>query len=97
MAQSNHSLSWKMELTQALQQIQPSYIREILMDAQAEGVISLAGGLPDGNTFPIALMDESLTSLPQNLRCSNMVKPPVMAHCLIISAVSFNFLSIMNR
>lgn len=65
MAQSNHSLSWKMELTQALQQIQPSYIREILMDAQAEGVISLAGGLPDGNTFPIALMDESLISLPQ--------------------------------
>lgn len=54
-----------MELTQALQQIQPSYIREILSDAQADGVISLAGGLPDGNTFPIALMEPSLTSLPE--------------------------------
>ncbi|OEF28110.1 PLP-dependent aminotransferase family protein [Vibrio rumoiensis] len=54
-----------MELTQALQQIQPSYIREILSDAQAEGVISLAGGLPDGNTFPIALMEQSLKSLPE--------------------------------
>ncbi|HBV76894.1 MULTISPECIES: aminotransferase-like domain-containing protein [Vibrio] len=54
-----------MELTQALQQIQPSYIREILSDAQAPGVISLAGGLPDGNTFPISLMERSLTSLPE--------------------------------
>ncbi len=55
-----------MELTHALQQIQPSYIREILRDAQAPGVISLAGGLPDGDHFPIALMEKSLASLAQN-------------------------------
>ena len=53
-----------MELAQSLQQIQPSYIREILSAATAEGVISLAGGLPDGDKFPLALMEESLLSLP---------------------------------
>lgn len=53
-----------MELAQSLQQIQPSYIREILRSAQAEGVISLAGGLPDGDSFPLALMEQSLLSLP---------------------------------
>ncbi len=53
-----------MELAQSLQQIQPSYIREILSAAQAEGVISLAGGLPDGDKFPLALMTESLLALP---------------------------------
>lgn len=52
-----------MKLAHALQNIQPSYIREILSEAQAPGVISLAGGLPDGDTFPIALMAQSLTEL----------------------------------
>ena len=52
-----------MELAQSLQQIQPSYIREILSEAQADGVISLAGGLPDGDKFPLALMEKSLMSL----------------------------------
>lgn len=54
-----------MELTHALKQIQPSYIREILKDAQSEGVISLAGGLPDGQHFPVKLMASSLASLAQ--------------------------------
>ncbi|KMT65772.1 PLP-dependent aminotransferase family protein [Catenovulum maritimum] len=53
-----------MKLAKSLQQIQPSYIREILSAAQAEGVISLAGGLPDGDNFPIALMAQSLIDLP---------------------------------
>ncbi len=52
-----------MKIAQSLQQIQPSYIREILADAQAEGVISLAGGLPDGESFPMALMAQSLNNL----------------------------------
>lgn len=54
-----------MKLAKSLQQIQPSYIREILSEAQAEGVISLAGGLPDGDNFPIALMEKSLNELAQ--------------------------------
>lgn len=53
-----------MKLATSLEQIQPSYIREILSAAQAPGVISLAGGLPDGDKFPMALMRESLITLP---------------------------------
>jgi DNA-binding transcriptional MocR family regulator len=53
-----------MKLANSLQNIQPSYIREILSAASAPGVISLAGGLPDDATFPLALMAKSLTDLP---------------------------------
>ncbi len=53
-----------MKLAKSLQKIQPSYIREILTAASAPGVISLAGGLPDDATFPLALMAKSLTDLP---------------------------------
>ena len=52
-----------MKLAKSLQEIQPSYIREILSAASAPGVISLAGGLPDDGTFPLKLMEESLTGL----------------------------------
>lgn len=52
-----------MKLATSLQEIQPSYIREILSAASAPGVISLAGGLPDDATFPLALMAESLSDL----------------------------------
>lgn len=52
-----------MKLATSLQEIQPSYIREILSAASAPGVISLAGGLPDDTTFPLALMAESLSDL----------------------------------
>ncbi|MDF2152939.1 PLP-dependent aminotransferase family protein [Vibrio sp. CAU 1672] len=52
-----------MEIAQSLQQIQSSYIREILAAASDEKVISLAGGLPDEKTFPIDLMKPSLENL----------------------------------
>lgn len=52
-----------MKLAKSLQEIQPSYIREILSAAKAPGVISLAGGLPDDDTFPLELMKESLAGL----------------------------------
>lgn len=52
-----------MEVAKHLQIIQPSYIREILSEATAEGVISLAGGLPASEYFPIHLMKESLSTL----------------------------------
>ena len=53
-----------MELAKVLQEIQPSYIREILTAVSASNVISLAGGLPDNSSFPLALMRQSLINLP---------------------------------
>ncbi|WPC75305.1 aminotransferase-like domain-containing protein [Vibrio porteresiae] len=52
-----------MEIAQAVQQIQPSYIREILAAASDKKVISLAGGLPDEQTFPLHLMQPTIESL----------------------------------
>jgi len=52
-----------MKLAQSLQTIKPSYIREILSVANADNIISLAGGLPDQATFPLALMTSSLSEL----------------------------------
>ncbi|WED22906.1 PLP-dependent aminotransferase family protein [Vibrio sp. JC009] len=52
-----------MEIAKSLQQIQSSYIREILDAASDPNVISLAGGLPDAKTFPIELMRETLSQL----------------------------------
>ncbi|SHO55161.1 aminotransferase-like domain-containing protein [Vibrio quintilis] len=52
-----------METATSLQQIQSSYIREILSAASDENVISLAGGLPDQATFPTHLMAPTLKKL----------------------------------
>ena len=52
-----------MEIAKSLQQIQSSYIREILAAASDKNVISLAGGLPDEQTFPIELMKPTLENL----------------------------------
>ncbi|QUM75892.1 PLP-dependent aminotransferase family protein [Moritella sp. 24] len=52
-----------MQLAQSLQAIKPSYIREILSVANSADVISLAGGLPDGDHFPLALMEQSIQRL----------------------------------
>ncbi|MGD8109291.1 PLP-dependent aminotransferase family protein [Vibrio sp. TRT 17S01] len=54
-----------MEIAKSLQQIQSSYIREILAAASDPSVISLAGGLPDAQTFPIELMKPTLASLSE--------------------------------
>jgi 2-aminoadipate transaminase len=51
------------DIAKSLQQIQPSYIREILAAASHDDVISLAGGLPDPQTFPLDLMQTTLTAL----------------------------------
>ncbi len=55
-----------MNIAAHIQQMKPSYIREILSDATAEGVISLAGGLPAPDHFPMALMTEALQSLAES-------------------------------
>lgn len=51
-----------MEIAHSLQQIKSSYIREILAAASDKNVISLAGGLPDEETFPIEIMKPILES-----------------------------------
>jgi len=50
--------------TKNVRQLQPSYIREILAAATRPEVISLAGGLPAENCFPMALMAKAIESLP---------------------------------
>lgn len=52
-----------MDIAHSLQQIPSSYIREILAAASDKNVISLAGGLPDEQTFPIELMKPMLGQL----------------------------------
>lgn len=52
-----------MQIAQSLQHMQPSYIREILAAASRPGVISLAGGLPAPEQFPIQLMTPALQAL----------------------------------
>lgn len=54
-----------MEIAKSVQQIKPSYIREILAAASDKNVISLAGGLPDEKTFPIELMKPTIEALPE--------------------------------
>ena len=52
-----------MHVARSLQQIQPSYIREILTAAKSPDVISLAGGLPCSEHFPMNLMTKSIQRL----------------------------------
>ncbi|CAM3613376.1 2-aminoadipate transaminase [Vibrio aerogenes CECT 7868] len=54
-----------MKTATSLQQMQSSYIREILSAASDSNVISLAGGLPDQATFPIDLMQPTLIKLAE--------------------------------
>lgn len=52
-----------MQIAKHLRQIQPSYIREILSATNQPGIISLAGGLPAPEQFPMHLMTPSLQTL----------------------------------
>ena len=52
-----------MKLAKSLQNIKPSYLREILSVANSQDIISLAGGLPDQASFPLSLMQDSLSNL----------------------------------
>ncbi|ROS01697.1 DNA-binding transcriptional MocR family regulator [Sinobacterium caligoides] len=46
-----------------IETLQPSYIREILSAASADGVISLAGGLPAAELFPCSLLEQAMTTV----------------------------------
>lgn len=50
----------------AVQNLKPSYIREILSVASRDDIISLAGGLPDAQSFPLDLMSEKMAELSKH-------------------------------
>jgi 2-aminoadipate transaminase len=50
-------MSWT--LARRAQRLNPSIIREILKVTERPGIISLAGGLPSADTFPVAAMREA--------------------------------------
>jgi DNA-binding transcriptional MocR family regulator len=52
-----------MQTSRSLQAARPSYIREILRAATAEGVISLAGGLPATELLPMDLLNAATAKL----------------------------------
>ena len=55
-----------MKLARSLQSLKPSYIREILAAAKAPHMISLAGGLPAEDTFPMHILAPIMTQLAQH-------------------------------
>ena len=71
-----------MQLAKSLQNIKPSYIREILSVANSQDIISLAGGLPDQASFPLSLMQDSLSNLTNYLHYFNTEVQQDMRHCL---------------
>jgi len=55
-----------MEISRHLQDIRPSYIREILNAAKSPNVISLAGGLPAAELLPVKLFARAMSSVTDN-------------------------------
>ena len=55
-----------MQTARHVQQLRSSYIREILRAATADGVISLAGGLPAADLFPHVLLQEAMVEVAGN-------------------------------
>ncbi len=52
-----------MEINRHLQNVKPSYIREILSAAKSPDVISLAGGLPATDLMPVELFMQAMATL----------------------------------
>ena len=50
-------MTWQM--ARRAERLNPSTIREILKITERPGIISLAGGLPSADTFPVAAMQEA--------------------------------------
>ncbi|RYY73316.1 MAG: PLP-dependent aminotransferase family protein [Gammaproteobacteria bacterium] len=57
-----------MKLAHSVQHLQPSYIREILKAASSPDIISLAGGLPAQEYFPLGLMESAIKNLVDHPR-----------------------------
>ena len=52
-----HHTTW--QLARRAERLNPSTIREILKITERPGILSLAGGLPSADTFPVAAMQEA--------------------------------------
>lgn len=74
-----------MELAQSFQSLKPSYIREILATAGAPDIISLAGGLPAEQAFPMQIFTPIMTSLAQQTELfqygATQGYAPLLAYC----------------
>lgn len=58
-----------MNAAQQLTNLRPSYIRDILQAANQPGMISLAGGLPAEELFPMQLIQQGLQQISQQPNC----------------------------
>lgn len=56
-----------MQLAHSVSRMKSSFIREILAAASDPNMISLAGGLPDEQTFPIELLKPTIEQLPNQI------------------------------
>ena len=54
-------MNWQM--ARRAERLNPSTIREILKITERPGIISLAGGLPSADTFPVAAMQAATTAV----------------------------------
>lgn len=61
LTKTHTSTPWK--LAQRAARMNPSIIREILKVTEQPGVLSLAGGLPSPDTFPVEAMREATTTV----------------------------------
>jgi len=55
-----------MKIARALGSLKPSYGKQILSAANSEGMISLAGGLPDEQSFPLHLIQAIMQKVTQD-------------------------------
>ena len=88
-----------MQIATSLQQIQPSYLREILAAASSEGVISFAGGLPDASSFPMSLMQQSLHNMADKpvlfQYAGTQGYPPLLSYCAALYQLKSENLSLI--
>jgi DNA-binding transcriptional MocR family regulator len=59
--------------------LNPSIIREILKVTEQPGILSLAGGLPSADTFPVQAMREACDRVLRRPRARRCNTPPAKA------------------
>ncbi|MHB1295853.1 MAG: aminotransferase-like domain-containing protein [Anaerolineae bacterium] len=66
------STNWKSKYARRLEWMSTSVIREILKCAQAPGLISMAGGWPEADLFPVAEMDAVCHDVLARMPCESL-------------------------
>lgn len=62
----NKRAEYTLDTARHIRNIKPSYIREILYAASAPGMISLAGGLPATESFPMTLLGDAMQTVARD-------------------------------